>query len=234
MKMGSSMGQKSVHDGHRSRVKEELSKIGLDHFPPHKVLETLLFYAIPRGDTNEIGHNLIERFGSLAGVLGAPAKMLQRTPGIGPESAAYLHLIGCVARRYMEECSGSTHQNIRDCAQAKVFIRHKLLAEQNECVYLLCLGKGGNQLYGEKIATGTGSRVDLSLSKVIKIAIGCSAAKVVLAHNHPGGICNPSREDLHTTALVHQELRRLDIELMDHIIVAPDGVCSMAEQDMLP
>ena len=227
------MCKKSIHSGHRRRVKDEFRKLGLEHFPPHKVLELLLFYAIPRGDTNEIAHNLIERFGSLSGVLGAPLDLLERSPGIGPESAAYLKMIVSVARLYREDGKAES-KSVRTTQQAKDFMRRRLAHEQVECFHMLCLGRGGNILYSERIFRGNSGKVDIIISDILHLALSSRAAKVVIAHNHPGGICNPSREDLHTTGLVCNELRRLDIELMDHIIVADDGVCSMAEYKMLP
>ena len=227
------MREKSIHSGHRRRVKDEFRKLGLEHFPPHKILELLLFYAIPRGDTNEISHHLIERFGSISGVLSAPLDLLECSPGIGPESAAYLKMVGCVARLYREDGKAEA-KSVRTTEQVKDFMRRRLIHEQVECFQMLCLSRNGNILYSEQIFQGNSSRVDIIISDILRLALRSRATKVVIAHNHPGGICNPSREDLHTTGLVSNELRRLGIELMDHIIVAPDGVCSMAEYKMLP
>ena len=227
------MNKKNIHDGHRRRVKDEFRKIGLDHFPPHKVLEMLLFYSIPRGDTNEIGHNLIERFGSISGVLDAPIELLKRTPGVGEESAAHIRLIGSIIRMYMES-QNRPMKAIKNAVHAKEFMRHKFLAQTAECVYLVCLASGGKVLYSEKISQGTSKKVDIAPSKIVRVALLCDAAKVIIAHNHPGGICIPSSHDLHSTKLLYDELRRVDIQLMDHIIVATDGVFSMAENNMIP
>ena len=92
---GNGMG---VHDGHRKRVKEEFLKSGLDHLPPHRVLELLLFYSIPQGDTNELAHALIRRFGSLSAVLDAPYEELVKQPGVGLHTASHIRLISSVAR----------------------------------------------------------------------------------------------------------------------------------------
>jgi len=227
------LSKKNIHSGHRRRVKDEFRKLGLEHFPPHKILELLLFYTIPRGDTNEISHRLIERFGSISGVLGAPLDLLERSPGIGPESAAYLKMIGSVARLYHQDGKAEV-KSVRTTEQAKSFMRQQLVHEQVECFQMLCLGRNGNILYSERIFQGNSGKVDIIISDILHLALSSRATKVVIAHNHPGGICNPSREDLHTTGLVSGELRRLDIELTDHIIVADDGVCSMAELKMLP
>jgi len=227
------MRKKHIHSGHRKRVKEEFRKLGLSHFPPHKVLEMLLFYSIPQGDTNEIGHRLIESFGSLHGVLDAPIELLKRVPGIGPESATYIRLLGDVMGRYTQEKSRPP-KAIKNTGQAKDFMRHKFLGESAECVYLACLGSNGSVLYSEKVFHGTGRRVEIVPSDIVRIAVICHAVKIILGHNHPSGICNPSREDVHTTKILYEQMRHVNVEMMDHIIVAPDGVCSMAESNMLP
>ena len=226
------MGEKSIHDGHRRRVKDAFLKTGLSHLPPHKVLELLLFYTIPRGDTNETAHRLIERFGSIAGVLDAPVELLKRVPGIGAESALHIRLAGDLVRLYLE--SGEEGgRAIKTTAQAKAAVRHKFLGESRECVHMLCLGSGGKVLYSEKIMEGSHKKVEIPPATVVRLALLCGAAKVLLAHNHPGGICNPSKEDLYTTKHLYSELRRVEIELADHLIVAEDGVYSMSENGML-
>ena len=72
----------SVHEGHRQRKKEQFREHGLDAFADHEALELLLYYAIPRQDTNPIAHRLIERFGSLEGGFSAPAYELQKVEGV--------------------------------------------------------------------------------------------------------------------------------------------------------
>ena len=76
-----------VHDGHRARKKEQFLRFGLEHCADHEVLELLLFYAIPRQDTNPIAHSLIHRFGSLEQVLAAPVEELMKVPGVGETKA---------------------------------------------------------------------------------------------------------------------------------------------------
>lgn len=91
----------SIHTGHRQRLKERFLKEGLDHFDEHQVLELLLFYCIPRIDTNPLAHALLERFGSLAQVLEAPVEELEKVPGIGSNAATFLSLTTAVGRYYL-------------------------------------------------------------------------------------------------------------------------------------
>ena len=88
----------SIHKDHRQRLKERYLQQGLDGFTEVQILELLLFYAIPRVDTNETAHRLRNRFGSLAKVLDAPMNALLEVEGIGPAAAAYLRLVRDVGR----------------------------------------------------------------------------------------------------------------------------------------
>ena len=89
-----------IHDGHRRRLKTEFL-IRPDAFPDHKVLELLLFYANPRADTNPLAHALIERFGSLTGVLDATPDELCKVPGIGEHASVLLKAVKELGGRYL-------------------------------------------------------------------------------------------------------------------------------------
>ena len=96
----------SIHEGHRQRMKERFRQEGLDHFSEIQVLEFLLFYCIPQGDTNLLAHRLLEHFGSLPQVLEAPAAELQKVSGVGPHTAVFLNLITEVGRYYLVNRAG--------------------------------------------------------------------------------------------------------------------------------
>ena len=223
----------SDHREHRSRVKAEFLNIGMEHFPPHKALELLLYYCIPRKDTNELAHRLIERFGSFAGVFEAPYELLRQTEGMGTESATYIKALSAFVKRYMIDAY-SAENVIKSFEDAKRYMQYRFLSDPVECVLLACVGAGDRVVYSGKIAKGTLEKVDVIPSEVVKTCLRCDAAKAVLAHNHPGGICNPSHKDLATTFVLYEELQRVDVELFDHIIVASDGVYSMKESGMFP
>ena len=82
-----------IHDGHRANVRRRFLQAGLDAFADHEALELLLFYAIPRRDTNPIAHALIDRYGSLEAVLNAPVEDLKKVEGIGENAAVLLRLV---------------------------------------------------------------------------------------------------------------------------------------------
>lgn len=221
------------HRDHRQRVKKEFRENGMAHFPDHKVLEMMLFYSFAQGDTNPLAHRLMERFGSLSGVCDAPYALLLEAEGVGPETATFLKALGAFVKRYMIDAY-SAHNAIRSPEDAKEYVKFRFLSDAVERVLLVCLGPRGRILYSGHISEGTLEKVDLVPGTVIKACLRANAVQALLAHNHPGGFCNPSRKDRSTTLLLHDELQRVDVELMDHIIVASDGIYSMRESGMLP
>jgi len=110
-----------MHEGHRSRSKNRFLEEGLDGFEDHEILELLLFYAIPRKDTNELAHSLINKYGSLSGVLEADPKDLAKTPGLGENSAILLALIPSLARIYLKDRWG-TRPTLDSTAKAGEYV----------------------------------------------------------------------------------------------------------------
>ena len=128
----------SIHDGHRQRLKNRFLNEGLDHFEDIQVLELLLFYAIPRQDTNPIAHGLIESFGSLAQVMEAPVEELKKVPGMGDSAAIFLSLVTAACRYYLVKRSDS-HVVLTTVEQCGNYLLPFFCGKRNETVYLLCL-----------------------------------------------------------------------------------------------
>ncbi len=128
----------SIHEGHRARLRQRFINHGLDNFDDHTVLELLLFYAVPRGDTNPTAHALLDRFGTLSNVFDAPMEMLTDVPGVGEIAASLIKLVPQAARRYgiSKAQSGDIVSN---SAEAGRYLAPLFAASRDELVYLLCL-----------------------------------------------------------------------------------------------
>ncbi len=218
----------AMHDGHRDRLKERFRQNGLDEFNELQVLELLLFYCIPRQDTNPLAHHLLERFGSFSQVLEAPEGELEKVPGIGPNAATFLHLVRD-AGRYYRINRMRQEKILSTMEQCGNYLRSFFVGRRNEMVYMLCLDAKCKVLCCKEIGEGSINFASVPVRRVVEAALGVNATTVVLAHNHPSGIALPSTEDVHTTYRVAAALNTVDITLADHIIVADDEYVSLAQ-----
>ena len=224
--------EKNIHTGHRNRVKAEFRQRGLEGFPEHRVLELLLFYALPQGDTNPLAHRLIDRFGSLAGVLDASVEELSQVKGVGEHAATLLHLIPAVCGRYVASRSSldgmaTNAQEIREIMAPFFF------GARNEMVYVMCLD-GKHKCVGvRKITEGTIDAADVTARRIAEEAMSMRASAIILAHNHTSGLALPSAEDRATTTYLKQILGPIGIDLVDHVIFCDDDMVSMKDSGML-
>ena len=218
----------SIHDGHRQRLKERFLDQGLDGFTDIQVLELLLFYAIPRRDTNPIAHELLRKFGSVRQVLEAPIQRLTEVDYVTENAAVLLKLAPAVLRYYQvdkvrEEMPLVTIQACGD------YLKHFFLGRKNETVFLLCLDAKCKVLACREVGEGSVNSANVPIRRVVEIALSEGASTVVLAHNHPSGIAIPSGEDIATTRRLYAALSTVDVVLADHIVVADDDYVSMVQ-----
>lgn len=221
-----------IHDGHREKMRQRFMSGGLDSFADHEVLELLLFYAIPRRDTNETAHLLLERYGSLTGVFNAPVEDLMKAEGIGENAAVFLKLVPAACRK--ARLSGDGRDIILNSVD-KIgdYLIDCFSGETAEVIYQLCLDKKGKLLACKRLAEGAVDNADLNVRKLVENTLLSSASAVVIAHNHPSGIALPSNEDYATTWRVQEALASIGVPLQDHIIVADGDYVSMAQSGML-
>lgn len=218
----------SIHTGHRERLRERFLKDGLDGFTDVQALELILCYSIARKDTNPIAHALLERFGSFSQVLDAPVSELCKVEGVGEGTAAYLHLIAQSGRFYAVD-RGRRVQALPTLESCAEYLLPYYQGRAVEMVYLLCLDAKCKVLSCTCVSEGSVNTAALSVRKVVEQALASNASSVVMAHNHPGGLAVPSREDIQTTQRVALALAAVDVHLADHIIVADDDYVSMVQ-----
>ena len=220
-----------LHDGHRQRLIQRFLEEDLDNFEPHNVLELLLFYAIPRKDTNELAHVLMDTFGSLKGVFDAPYEELIKVTGIGPNTAALLKLVPSLTRTYY---SSDARSVILDTSEksGEYFLPY-YIGQTEEVVRLACLDAGGKVISNQILHRGSANAAEVNIRKIVNIALRDSAMGVIMAHNHPGGLPLPSEEDVATTKSIREALMPMGILLMDHIIVAGQDYVSMARSGII-
>ena len=218
----------SIHSGHRDRLKKRFLQQGLDGFTDIQALELLLFYSVPRQDTNPIAHKLLAHFGSLSQVLEAPAEELMKIGGIKEHSAVLLNLINQMGRFYLVDKAKRERvlPTIEDCAR---YLQPYFYGRMTESVFLLCLDAKCKALCCKEVGEGSINSAGISIRKIVETALREGASTVVLAHNHPSGIAIPSPEDIHTTRRIAAALQSVEVALADHIVVADDDYVSMVQ-----
>ena len=218
------------HAGHRNRVKQEFLSRGLEGWPAHRVLELLLFYAIPQGDVNALAHTLVERFGSLAGVLDATVEDLRAVPGVGEHTAVLLKLMPAIGRAYVADRSGkgTLVLNREDAAD---ILRPYFFGARNELIHILCVDGKGKLLGVRKVADGTIDTAEINTRRLVEEALSLRAAGIYVAHNHVSNLALPSSADWVTTDRLRNLLAGMGIDLKDHLIFVDDDFVSIGASD---
>jgi len=221
-----------MHEGHRDRLTKRYLNEGFEGFEDHELLEFLLFYALPRVDTNSIAHQLLDKFGSLAGVLEANANDLEQVGGIGPKAAAYLTMFPEAFRAY-ERSKLGRRPPIRSIREACAYARTLLFGKPIEQIYVIWLNTQNRVIHTERLSEGSVSESPVYVSRVAAAALRHHAVRGIVTHNHPGGCVKPSSADIRATQDILRALAVLGIELVDHIIISDHDFFSFQADSMI-
>lgn len=221
-----------MHEGHRERLRNRFLTEGLDNFEQHQVLELLLFYAIPRRDTNELAHELLRKYGSLAGVLEADPSDLAAHSGIGVNSAILLSMIPALSRMYFKD-KWREKPELNSSTKAGEYAVALFAGKSYENFYVICLDTQNKVNFAALVHEGTINEAAVYPRLIVETALRHQANSVILAHNHPGGSLKPSEADIQVTKRISTGLNSISIKLVDHIIVAGDKYYSFAEKGLI-
>lgn len=211
----------SIHSGHRERIREQYVKDGAESLLDHQFLELLLTYAIPRRDTNALAHALLERFGTLEGVVTAEIAQLTMVEGVGESTAVFLRMQGDLFRRLLlrRAENGRGRVRLNTPAAAAHYAVALLSLSEYETVYAVCLNAKKDVLFCDRLQRGTLTEAQIYPRTVAEIALLRHAHGVLLIHNHPSGDPSPSEEDANATQAVQAALESIGVQLFDHLVV---------------
>ena len=219
----------TMHAGHRERMRDRFIRDkGFENFEDHQILELLLFYSNARGDTNPLAHELLDQFGSLKGVLEARPEQLMQVKGIGKQQATLISMVVPLTRVW-NRCAMNEPERIGNSREAEKYCLSILAGERTERFYVVSLNAKCCILGRRKISEGSLSEVSAYPRMVMETALNYNAHSVLLCHNHPGGTCAPSAEDISSTVQLQRLLNGVGILVLDHIIVAGDRTYSMIQ-----
>lgn len=221
-----------MHEGHRKNLRKSFVTTGLEGKTEHQALELLLTYAMPRIDVNPVAHELIDRFGSLAGVMDADIEELQKVNYISENGAVLLKLIPQLSRMY-HESKWKDKPRLGSIVEVKEFMKPKFMGETKEVLYMLCLDNHCCLNSINKLSEGTIDRSPVYIRDVVNLALRNNAKQVILAHNHPSGNVEPSPADIRMTQQVAAALKPMEMELIEHIIFSGDKTFCFSSSNLL-
>lgn len=216
-----------LHKEHRKRVRKEFLEHGFtDDIPSNKLLETLLFFSIPRMDTNETAHRLLNEFGTVADVFEADTSELLKVNGVGENTAMLIKLMLPLLKRYKND-KESVKPKFNDSDGICKYVINRYFGETEEVFSVMSFGSDGQMLGFDKLNEGDTTTVSVPIRKVVKAALKRKAACIVIIHNHVGSNALPSKNDIEMTLALKSVLNQMGIKLIDHVIVANGDAISM-------
>jgi DNA repair protein RadC len=217
--------------GHRGRLRDRFQQKGLDGFSDAEVLELLLSFGTPRSDCKAPARSALEYFGSFSSVLEASSLDLLKIPGIGPKNSFAVHFVQAVARRYLKErLRGKRYLHSSD--QVKEYLLHSMRGLKKEIFTVIFLDSSHAVIDSETLSEGTINNTTVYPRELLLRALNHNAAALIVAHNHPSGSLQPSKQDKYLTRTLFLASSFLDIHLLDHLIIG-DGSFSFADHGLM-
>ena len=223
----------SLHNGHRERLKDRyITSGGLEGFSDSQVLEMLLFYCYPQGDTNEKAHMMLNEFGALSNLMESSVQEIMRRCNVTKRIAVLITLIPHLSKRYATS-KWAKRALIDSVQKAGEYAKTLFIGKVTEHFYIICLDSQRRLLYPSLVGEGSLNDIAIYPRKIVEEALKHQASYAILAHNHPGGALKPSQNDLDSTFVINRALAPLDITVLDHIIVAGEEFYSFSENEQL-
>ena len=220
------MSETNVHAGHREKMREKYARAGADAFLPHELLELLLFYAVPYRDTNPTAHRLIERFGSLSGVLTASREELREVPGIGEHAANLLASVKEISDAALTEPQPDRSENRRTVARRA---REELRGAETDRTVAYFLDNAYSLLGVETVYEGYLGAAGFRDKLIIRPALLRRASFVVLASCHASRSSRADENEIAASEHFRKSLRLSGLTLLEHFLFSGDYVTSLSE-----
>ena len=222
-----------AHGGHRGRMRQRVQSRGFEGLEPHEIIEFLLFYAIPRQDVNELAHRLIDRFGSVQGVLRAELPALESVPGVGAKTARWLALVGEAAAA-SESLSAEDRPEIKNCLDAFRLAAQAERKLPSPCCVQLCLDVMGRLVYRRTICDSLSWGEPQTLREALGDMLSSHAHSAVLFVCAGERSLQPQEYDAEHAAHYAYTLRAADCQLLDVILMGAGELNSLHRCHMIP
>ncbi len=213
-------------NGHRQRMRQSYLNGSMENMPDHNLLELFLSIIIPQKDVKELAYALINRFGSLEGVLNADAQQLMTVNGIGEAAAVGIKMVVELNKRVMKNKNQNV-LNLNCCDEAVNYCKNILCYEKVEKLIMITVNNDGSIINTHTIGTGNANSSSANQRQILENAIIDHASGVIFAHNHPSGSSKPSDADVNFSMSIGTTLSDIGINFIDHIIIGNDEPFSL-------
>lgn len=216
----------------QERPRERLVRDGAAALSNPELLALLLRVGVRGKSAVELGHDILQHFGSLHSLFGATLNDFSEVHGLGMAKYAQLQAVMELARRAIGEQLqlGAT---MTSPELVKRYLRIRLGGQHHESFVVLFVDVRNRLIADKELFRGTLTQTSVYPREVVKAALRRNAAAVILAHNHPSGVAEPSEADLRLTSALVQALSLVDVRVLDHFVVAGSQVHSFAESGQL-
>ncbi len=209
-----------MHENHRQRMRTRALSEGLSGFHDHELLEMLLYYAIPRIDTNETAHQMLEHFGSIKNIMEANADDFTDISGVGQSSALLFQLMIETCRRYLLDVYNVKGKRYTSLSSVASFFIPRFLGAEREELHVMLFNNRMNLISYQVVSQGAVNTTLVPMRYIVEKAYRKNASCAILAHNHPNGIAIPSQDDINITKEMVRMFDMMGIVLREHLVIA--------------
>lgn len=219
------MSSSDIHRGHRERLRRRFLETGIYGFQEHEILELLLFYALPRVNTNEISHRLIDKFGGIAAVLDADISELSAVKGLSESSAALIKFMRDLCLSY----ALSSHPSARFSSPSELekYFSDYFNSVNSEICLILSISPNFELLTTHSYPSESLLSAEISGRSLAETALRNNMRRIVIGQYHPDKHPIPDENDYAITRIFAETLTPLGIEIYDHIICGDGKTFSM-------
>lgn len=223
------MGE-NVHAGHREKLRQKFLK-NKNSLHDHELIELLLFFSIPRINTNEQAHYLLKKSGnSIKGLFNLTDGELLSIENLGPNTVLFIKVLKELMLRIKKEELNKPYQNKITKNNIADKLHANFIGETEEKMIMITCDNDCRHIATHVVATGTENSASISIKKILSNVIADNATYVFLAHNHPNGMLVATNEDIETTKIICKSLALLNVSVIEHYIVTETSVVGIIKE----
>ena len=217
----------------QERPRERLLSQGAQSLSDAELLAIFLRSGSRQHSAVELARILIQHFGGLNPIFDASLEELSQFNGIADTKYAQLMAVKELGRRYLNNYFHQQRLCLDTSTLVLDYLRYELQGEKQEVFAVLCLDAELRKLHFKKLFFGSQHSCSVSINQTLRYVLQQQACQIVIAHNHPLGKAQPSTADIELTERILQASQLVDIQLIDHFILSPEGAFSFAEHGLI-